>query len=1226
MKWTAQQQDAIRDRGRSVIVSAAAGSGKTAVLVERLLEILSDTDAETRVRAEDIVVVTFTNDAAAQMKQRLFTALSEAMNALGSDADEAKYSWLLQQQSALANANISTINAFCFDLIRENADICGVSPQFRVAEPAEEGIYSSRAIQTVLERWSRTRRPDMEQLYTFFCAKSDDELAAVILAVADYMRSLAFPEHWAEKVRAVCMDTGAVFEKIRRAVCRELAEVRRLLEESRHFAQAAYTGHAVNKFHEIWSEDWENITFHWNFLRTAPMERILEAPLVHCAEFRKFPALRKDVDMENKSIFQQFREIIKKKYQKAVKTYLMPLRYLAEDMQVQQTIIPLLLEMTQDFRQELFEEKKRRNTLSFDDGERLALSLLGTMDEQGRILRTELGEMLSKRYSLIMVDEYQDCNNKQDCLFKLLSRGCTASESGLRYGENAFLVGDVKQSIYSFRQANPRNFMDALHDSTPLAECAAGDIARIYLNQNFRSSEGVIAFVNALFSALMTQDCGEVTYDENEFLYFGAEHFRSKPETRTTVLLTGGALEDEEADTQAECVAARIAEMLAQGTLVYERDGTARPCRPQDFCILLRTKETAAFVRALADRGIPAAGEETPEFFTRPEIRQIYNLLRVLDNPLTDISMAGVLISPVYGFTMQDLTDLKLLGKRRRVYLQIRSFLDACAQDDALCDAHHALWLKCSAFAASLERMRADADALPLEALLMRIYDETDLLSLQSLYEDAELRRCNLQAFVRLAQGFRTNADLNAQCGLGSWLRYLDHIAEYSPEIDAKPQTAEDCVKIKTIHKSKGLEFPFVFLAHPERSFSTIPTRALLHMDGEGMLGLRMIDRTKYSKSATAVYHCLLADILHKQHSEEMRLFYVALTRPQQQLFLVMDRESCLHYCRGAYKPKPEKEDILMMAMLLAGCPQAVPFLASGASSMQEWILQFLLSGGEAQYLLHTLTTGETCQSPLADYLSMDASRVQPEDAPAPVQLETAADPALLETMQRQLDFRYESRQSELISKYSVTALSHPDTAFDQQLAVPEFLQRKGKDGSLKGAKRGTAVHKMLQYMDFAAAAEDPEAELHRLQKDGCLTEAEAEALAPEKLRAFFSSDLYRRIAASDRVEKEWQFFVRIGELALPEDSALYRSYAGTDGILIGTMDLLFREADGWVLVDYKTDYVQKPEELTEKYTMQLALYCKAAEYILGEPVRQAFLYSFTLDCMIEADLQTAEF
>lgn len=1225
MKWTSQQEQAITDRGRSVIVSAAAGSGKTAVLVERLLQLLANTDAETRIRAEDIIVVTFTNDAAAQMKQRLYTALNDAMNALGSEVDEEQYSWLLQQQSALANANISTINAFCFNLIRENADLCGVSSQFRVAEPAQESIYVQNALQSVLDRWSRTRSDAIEQLFDFFCTRSDEELEHVILSVADYMKSLAFPEYWVERAMAVCGDMETVFSRIRHSICTELAQVLELIDKAAPFAQCAYLGKGNNKFTDRLNEDRENILFHYNFLRTMEMERILDNPLVHTYDFPKFPAIRKDVDTDSKIVFQQFREIYKKKYKAAVKHFLKPLHFLQGDITVQSTIIPILLELTQDYRQTLFEEKRQHNVLSFDDGERLALSLLGRMNADGRIERTELGEMLSNRYSLVMVDEYQDCNNKQDCLFKLLSRGCTATEAGLRYGENAFLVGDVKQSIYSFRQANPRNFMAALHDSTPLAECQKGDIARIYLNQNFRSSKGVIDFVNALFHMLMAQDCGEVTYDENEFLYFGAEQFRGKPDTSTTILLTENEDTDQPVDAQAECIAQQIADMLAAETPVYCRDNVVRPCRPKDFCILLRTKDTSAFVSALEARGIPAVGEEQPAYFTRPEIRRIYNLLRVLDNPLTDLSMAGVLVSPMFGFTMEDLTDLKLYGKSKRIYLQIAEFQKACAEDAAAAEEHAALYQKCLVFTESFERMRTDAEALPLEALLMRIYDETDLLSLQSLYEDAQVRRNNLQTFVRLAKEYRSAAQ-GGQCSIGEWLRYLDRIAAKNPEIAAQPQISEDRVEIKTIHKSKGLEYPFVFLAHLERAFSNNPSKAMLHMEETGLLGLRLLDRKTYRKSATAAYRLLLADITRRQRSEEMRLFYVAMTRPQQRLFLTMNRSDCLHYCYGAYKPKPDKEDVLMMAQLLGCCPESVPRLAAEANSMQEWILQFLLSGSEHQHLLHALLTEESCASELAEYRVVNAQSAVPPEEPPHIAVDAFVSPEVLAQLQQQLAFRYESAQSELVSKYSVTALSHPDSTEDVQLSMPDFLQETAETSVLRGAQRGTAVHKMLQYMDFSAAAQDIEAELHRLQKSGCLTAAEARTLTPAKLRKFFASALYQRIAASAQVEKEKQFFVEIGELSLPEDSALHRQYAGTDGILIGTMDLLFREADGWVLVDYKTDYAQSPDELTEKYRTQLTLYQKAAERILGEPVKEAYLYAFSLNRAIAVQIDDAQF
>lgn len=1230
-KWTQQQQTAISDRGRSVIVSAAAGSGKTAVLVERLLEILSDPDERTRVYAENIVVVTFTKDAAAQMKDRLYKALSQKMDSLGAQADDEVFSWLLRQQSALGSARISTINSFCFDLIRENADLCGVSSQFRIADDSEESVYENAALKNVLEYWGKHRREDIERLFSCFCARNDDELEQIIRSVADYMKSLAFPDYWRSQALEVCGDAQFLFEAVRAAACRGLEEVLSFAERSVPFAEGSYPAGTPNKFKNMVEEDLANIRFHLNFLRTADMERLLESPVNHEAQFTKFTNPGSKVIMENKMVFHQFCTTYRAKYEAVMEKLLRPLRYFEEDLQLQKTIVPLLLEITQDYREELFAEKCRRNSLCFDDAERIALELLGRVSPEGIVTRTPLAEALSNQYSLIMVDEYQDCNNKQDCLFKLLSCGCNGDENGLHYGSNAFLVGDVKQSIYSFRQANPRNFMNALKESTFIDQCSAQETACIYLNRNFRSSEGVIHFVNSLFARLMTLQCGEVAYNENEFLYYGAVHYDHADHITTTCLLTGEG-EEETADAHAECVAAQIRKMLDDKVQVVERDGTERDCRPKDFCILLRTKECDTFIQALRDRGIAAVGEEKNDFLNRPEIRMISNILRLIDNPLTDVPAASVMLSPAYGFTTQDLLDLKTVSKRSRIYLQMQKLMQDCADAETEVPAHlEVLCRKCAEFTEQLSRMRDAADAMPLESLIMRIYDETDLLSLQSLYEDAQLRRANLQAYVRLAQDYRKYAEQTAQCGIGAWLRHLDSISGSSLELTAVPKNTEDCVSIKTIHKSKGLEYPFVFLARMNHRFSNKPSKALFLTDESGMIGLHPIDREQFSKSHTSAFRCLLADTYRRQRSEEMRLFYVALTRAQQQLFLAMDRTECMRFCYGTVKQSGKGEKKPMMSQLLQSCPEAVPEYAAEATSMLDWVMQYLLSGSEAHHLLHALEHEENCSSGHVDYVVCNASAAKPEEA-EPDMLPAASvheiDQALLQTMQQQLAFRYESQQSELISKYSVTALSHPESEFEGRLAKPSFLYKPqtGKKRALSGAKRGTAVHKMLQYMDFSRAAEDPQQELIRLEEEGFLTELETETLTPEKLTAFFASGLYRRIAASEQIDKEKQFFVKISELALPERSALRRMYAGTDGVLIGTMDLLFREDDGWVLVDYKTDHVRTAQELTDAYSLQLALYQKAAERVLGARVKQAFIYSFTLDCAIEVALDKVEF
>ncbi len=1231
--WTPQQEAAITTRNRSVIVAAAAGSGKTAVLVERLLRIISDTQQRTPVQG--MVIVTFTNDAAAQMKQRLYQALTDALASLeDTEENEQAYAWLLEQQASLGTAKISTINAFCFDLIRENAESCGVSSQFRIAEPAEETLYIQRAVQQVLAEWSRERPADLEVLYQHFCAKSDTDLESVILTMAGYLRSIAFPKQWMQKALQLCKDTTPLFEAIRRSLLCGLEEVQSLMLQAKPIAEEIMTEQPKkDPFLEPLLEELDALSKQIRFFQ-GTKESILAQPTSGSVVFSRFSNASKNVDAEKKRLFKEMREIYKKKYEKMKKYFIQPLVYFTQDAAMQQTIIPLLLELTDAYLARLFEVKRRENVLSFDDGERLALSLLGTVDEDGVLTRTELGRQLSEQYDIIMVDEYQDSNNKQDSLFKLLSRDCQldAESQKLLYGTNAFLVGDVKQSIYRFRLANPQNFMDALAAGTPLDACTQEEMAVIYLNRNFRSADGVIRFVNALFGTMMTQACGEVTYDQNEQLNYGATHYDACPETRTTLVfpfldedailaeaeeLDPDNLPDIEkaVDPQAEAAASTIAAMLRQGTPVIGRDGRTRPCQPGDFCILLRsvTKHGKAFRQALQRHGIALSGDAGDGFLQLQEITQIRNLLRILDNPLTDTAMAAALLSPVYSITVEELALLKVLTKERRIYLQIHKFLQEAPTDARTMLLHR----KLGQFMQQFEAMRHMAETLSLDALILAIYEETDLLSLQSLYEDADKRRKNLECFVQYARSYREHEDLTAKTSLNGWMYYLDGLESHGKDLEAKSQgnaVNMEAVSIKTIHRSKGLEFPFVFLAHLETKFhqGDLPE---LYMQDDGILGMRVLDRQQNNKLTTAAYQYIAYDMIQKQKSEEMRLLYVGLTRAMQQLFLVMDTKAAISSCKGSHKTE------YAMAELLAEKPELAPLLAAEVTSMQEWVLQFLLSGPQAKHLLHAIE-GKATSSDLADYQICEITSLKPA-GPQKAAATGEADAAALQTMRQQLGFTYRSAQVDLVSKYSVTTLAHPEKQLDLQLDIPKFVKEDTEEEHtyLRGAERGTAVHKMLQYMNFHAAAVDVEGELQRLCEEGYLDALEAKTLSPHKLRTFFASPLYQRIAASPCVYKEKQIFVKIGELALPTDSELYLQYRGTEGILIGTVDLLFQEGDGLVLVDYKTDYVTNPADLTARYALQLGLYQKAVERIFGMPVTQAFLYSFSLNRALEVDL-----
>ena len=961
MNWTKQQENAIHTRDRSIIVSAAAGSGKTAVLVERLLEILADPSPDTRVAADEIIVVTFTKDAAAQMKQRLARKITETLDEMNQQGrhQEPAYDWLIQQRSALSSAKISTIHSFCFDFIRENADACGVSSQFSIAEPAREYVFKKRALQSVLESWSKNRETDIKLLFNYFCVKEDAELEKFILLTAGYLNSLAFPDYWIKQAEAFCQgEDDCFFDSVKQTFLDGIQECIALAKQSRTFAIDAFDCPGDRKYEIILNDDIAGFRAHETFVRSADKAALLDDPLKYqITKFRPFPGGKKNADYyreEDKNIFGQIREIYKNKYNNLLEKTLTPLTFWKEDSEIQKQVIPLLLELTQEYQSALFQEKKEQNVLSFDDAEHLVLHLLGNLDENGILHRSELAEAIADKYALIMIDEYQDSNDKQDCLFKLLSQDCRISEDGrtLRYGTNAFLVGDVKQSIYRFRQANPENFRKAIQDSTPLADCKAGEMARIYLNQNFRSASGILDFINELFRNVMSEKCGELVYTEDEQLNFGASDYQNldKKYQGVQVIVPKSGSDYSGEDLQSDCTADTIASMMAQQFPVMQ-DGAVRPCEYKDFCILMRSPKKYARIlgEALKKRGIPFAFDEDDGFLTLPEIQLMMNLLRVIDNPMTDVAMAGVLLSPVYGFTPEDLAMLKISGDGRRIYLQMQTLSE---QEDSV------LFRKCHMFLEQLAQMRSLADTMPLEQFLYEIYEMTDFMSLQSLYEHADERREHLEIFAEYALSYREHADLTAQSSLSGWLRYLDYLRESGEKFSAGLLSQKaNYVSIKTIHKSKGLEYPFVFLLHSERAFNKRPAQPPVRMAENGIFGLQMIDRKRCIKLTSGIYQYLQYEQDKKEKSEEMRLLYVALTRAKQKLFLVTDE---------IFTGCSPKNHICNMGGFLESC--AVKDIAPELNSMQDWILAYLLSSDEADYLRKAMDEGKSIASPMADY------------------------------------------------------------------------------------------------------------------------------------------------------------------------------------------------------------------------------------------------------------------
>ncbi len=1216
-EWTTQQRAAIETRGRSIIVSAAAGSGKTAVLVERLLRILSDHLHP--VYADRIIVVTFTNDAAAQMKQRLTKALTERLSVL---EEGAEYDWLAEQRVRLSGARIATINSFCFEMVRENADLLDVLPNFSIAEEGQNSICQRQALNTVMERWT-AEKPEMQVLYDHFCVKSDSDLEERILSVGQFLESVAFPDIWIREARRLAENSDILFEQLRRSYCDTLSELIGFYEKGRPIAEQCLTRtdpKKGNKFVTFLNTELIAMREQLAYLKESTRETICADPLAKQVTFPTLSPPRNDVDPAFKEAFTQLRTLVKKRYaeqilgisqkpaKKGILKHLPALRYFAEDAEISAKLIPLLMDLTEDYLEALRLEKQERNLLAFADAEDLTLRLLAAADADGTLSKSALASQLSDQYDLIMVDEYQDTNNKQDSIFKLLSHGTRIDADGLHYGDNAFVVGDVKQSIYSFRQANPENFRAAIDESRPLAAGEEG-MALIHLNQNFRSATGVLDFVNMLFAAVMRADCGDVDYTEDEQLNPGSPLYRNFPDKTQILLACEDADTPREVHVQAECIADTIAGMIGRADVrIPGADGTVttRPAQAGDFCILMRAVKGHAepYLEALHRRGIAAAMDSGSGLLEYPEIHLIRALLCIADNPMTDVAMASVMLSAVGGFTTEELAQLRLetqalFLKRRqrgRLYQRMRVFSRRQAPE-----ALQALHSKVKSFLKLIDSLKEAADRLPLEDAVWECYHLTDLLALQSVYDDAAERRSHLDAFARMAGSYSNYADLTAQSCLSGWLRYLERVEGENGKHEVKGSAeVRGCVRIKTIHRSKGLEFPFVFVTNLEKKFNRDGGKAIQQAASDGMLGLKIYDRSNLRLYKTAAFTHILSAAEKRQTSEEMRLLYVALTRAEQQLFLVMDQDICRSLTEKA-------------GALLDLDPGMVPYFSRYAIRMQDWVMYALLSGRDREHI-RRLIGGEESRGEYADYRIWRYQPVVQAQIPAS---QTKPDPDAAADMRRHLGCTYRTEQSDLIAKITVTQLAHPEKGILEQRRKPKFTSASTKNGIpvLRANEHGTAVHKIMQLLDFPSAAQDPEAALNALLEENAITPSEHACLTPAHLAKFFASPLYQRIAAAETVERERKIFVELGTLELP---AVAAPYQGTDGTMIGTMDLVFREPDGWVIVDYKTDQDMSEAELTGEYAMQLLLYRAALEQITGEPVKELYLYSFALDKALE--------
>jgi len=1187
VKWTPNQQNAIEARNGAVLVSAAAGSGKTAVLVERVIDMI--TDPENPIDADRFLVVTYTRAAAAEMKDRIAARIDELLKSDPLNKD------LHRQQLLLSRAKISTIHSFCSDLAREFFYTLDIPADFRIAEEQELSILKETAINNVFERRYIDSDSDfLNTLEAFSSVRDDSALQSVVLKLYEFLRSHPFPELWLEEKAAMfnpdlrpnetqwgkvvlshTIMTVEFMKNINDLSLKMLPEEPKLLEA---------------KFGECIRNDAEFISYLKQCVEEENWDNIGYA--LDNYSFGTLSTPKGYKDNYTKNVIAAYRDTIKAIVGDLKKFYSISSEECRREIGELAPIVKCLFGIIKSFGEEYEMLKKERSVADFSDLEHWTLRLLVRSTNNG-IVTTDIAKEVSSRFDYVMVDEYQDVNNIQDTIFKAVSDN----------DRKLFVVGDVKQSIYRFRQAMPEIFIRRKNRYKPYSSENKQYPAKIILDRNFRSRKGVTDAVNFVFGNIMSEQVGDIDYTEEEMLVPGATYDSDSGTEVSYHLLGTKNSETKNKDIDEAHYIGRLINEMKETNYVYDK-GERRKPEYSDFCVLMRGVKDHAniYSEELQKMGIPSVSEISDSFFERKEIRIMMSLLQIIDNPVRDIPLAAVMLSPIFGFTPDDLAAIRTNFPRGSLYSAVLGEVDNGNEN-------------VSRFVDTLSRFRRMAAELPTDELINRIYAETSFPEIVSAEKDGEYRKKNL----RLLSVYAKSYEESGYRGLGGFVRFIDKLKERDGELESAQRPSYDnggAVRIMTIHKSKGLEFPFCIVAGLSRKINTDSSEEVL-LHNELGIGIKQKDNKRFCKYTTMPREAVALEIKRNEMSEELRVFYVALTRAREHLILVTTVSDTTKYLTG-------------IAEKLAFDERITPYSVSSAKSLGDWAAQCLLVHPDsAQIRTDAGYTGGYSHikaKPWDVHIVEDITELYKSEQTGQTHEETQentdvdqslrdkAKAEYKEHLQRTLSAEYKYAElTKIPLKVSASELSHRETEKTfRAVSKPDFL----KDKKISGAQKGTAMHTFVQYCDFEKAAADIDSEVQRLTENGFITSVQADCLDNDSLKAFFESDLMNRILSSDNTEREYRFTVEIP--AGEADKTLEYPYSEEPIILQGAVDCMFEENGQMVIVDYKTDRVSSAEELSQMYSKQLQLYKMAVEQITGKTVSQCLLYSFKLGECIE--------
>lgn len=1207
LTFTEEQKQVIDLRNRNILVSAAAGSGKTAVLVERIITRL--TKDESPLDVDQLLITTFTEAAAAEMKERIHGAIEKAL-------EENPENVHLQRQATLIHqAQITTIHKFCLSVIREHFHTIDLDPGFRVGEEGELKLLQQDVVGDVIETAYQEATPEfLSFVECFSTGKDDKNLEELILKLYEFSRSYPNPNSWLDLcAKQYAINSGEELEE-KQYVQDLIDEIHENLKQMRDLLLYGM---------EICEEPDGPIVYKKTLL--SDVETI--EPLFAAKTFSemqnvitklKFVTLapNKDKTVDEKKV-QQVQEIRKevKGYVEYLKKdyFYEELDVLAQDMASMHGNIKMLTDLVKRFSCQFTAEKRSKNLIDFNDMEQYALQIL-TREKDGILVPSEVAEIYQQKFAEIMIDEYQDSNYVQEAIM--------TSVSGISKGNyNIFMVGDVKQSIYRFRLSRPELFMEKFHTYS----VENSEKQRIDLHKNFRSRKEVLDSTNFVFQQIMIPSFGGIDYDEKAALYVGAQ-YEEKIGNETEVLLIEmpESKAQERVEIEAEAIGRRIKELMETHTILDKKSGEYRPIRYSDIVILTRSAKgwTEVFSKVLAQAGIPTYACSKEGYFETQEIQVALNYLQILDNPRQDIPFTAVLTSIFAGINNEELAIIKSSCEAKCMYDCVCTY----AENGEI----QTLKERLSEFLSTYEGFRNQVPYTAIHVLLWKVLEETGYRDYVSALPGGEQRAANLEMLVEKAIAFESTS----YKGLFNFVRYIEQLKKYAVDYGEANIMDEnnDVVSLMTIHKSKGLEFPVVFVAGMGKKFNLKDTSSRLVVHSELGIGVDAIDPDLRTKAPTFIRKMIQLKVQRESVAEELRVLYVAMTRAKEKLILtgaVPELEKELQKCASVQGRKERALSYYNLTKAVKYLDWILPALYRNkcmADVLEQYEIavpfQNALFKEDIPVVVRKIVLEELAEKEAKEQIisSITKEILQQWDT------QQIYDSEMKTQIEGQFSYAYPYEESQAIKqKLSVSELKkrvymeeEGEEVFKEEEVIPllpKFLQ---EEEALKGASKGTAYHKLLEILDFTKDY-DKNMLADAVAKhvaDGLMTKEMADCISVDEILGFLNSAIGKRVQVASRngtYYAEQPFVIGL------DAKRVYPEADSQEYVLVqGIVDVYFEENGELVVLDYKTDRVRYASDLTERYHAQLEYYAEALERLTEKRVKEKIIYSFTLQEEIE--------